>query len=352
MDSKKTFSFLLITLGFFFVSRDIQPAQAKCNAFDITCKDSAIRETGRRIDPTNPNSRTREVLRENDPTSREFGENQWGNAGGAAYPAASAIMRGRHGSSVGLDDIQKKYLRPYYGNLVDQVVVVYNARMMNEWTALGYKIPLGGVEAAAQTYCNRIYVGDSYQKGNRAQLLLLAHELRHSQQCQELGGEGKFGYHYFREYKRAGLSYENNALERSAEERANTIARSVPNDLIAASVSKINFCNKTSNKDVYAVFSSFDSTNGWKSNGWYKVDSNKCREISIGRPYNGDVYIYGQADQGRTTWSGKDATFCINQKVAFAIPNSDKSCNGSDYKRVGMNKFSIKVGTNTWNFNP
>jgi hypothetical protein len=93
------------------------------------------------------------------------------------------------------------------------------------------RLKLSKVDSAAQTYCNRIYVKDSYQSGNRDQLLLLAHELRHAQQCTELGGEGKFGFHYFREYKRAGHNYENNSLEKSAEERASTIARSVPNEL-------------------------------------------------------------------------------------------------------------------------
>jgi hypothetical protein len=178
-----------------------------CNDWDVTC-----------------NSNVKPITK---PIAREA----WGEAGAIAYPAAASIMRGRHGRSVGLDDIQKKYLRPHYGGLVDKVVVVYNAKMMSEWSALGKNINLGGVDSAAQTYCNRIYVKDSHQSGNRDQLLLLAHELRHAQQCQELGGEGKFGYHYFREYKRAGQNYENNKLEQSAEERANSIASSVPNQL-------------------------------------------------------------------------------------------------------------------------
>jgi hypothetical protein len=180
-------------------------ANAGCNRFDFTC---------------NPHVKK---------ITKPIAEGSWGEAGAIAYPAAARIMRGRHGSSIGLDQIQKQYLRPHYGSLVDQVVVVYNARMMSEWSALGKNINLGGVNSAAQTYCNRIYVKDSYQSGNRGQLLLLAHELRHSQQCQELGGEGKFGYHYFKEYKRAGQNYENNSLEQSAQERAKTIASSVPN---------------------------------------------------------------------------------------------------------------------------
>ncbi len=188
-----------------------QPAKAGCARWDVACK---LREAGRQIDPTNPNSDTRRILRENDPTSPAFAENQWGNAGGAGYPAAAEWMRANNGSSQGLDETQKRYLRPHFGNLVDRVVVVYNANLMDEWSALGYRIDLG--ESAAQTYCERIYVDDPYNSGDFAQIELLAHELTHSKQCEQLGGAGKFGYHYFREYKRAGQNYENNKLEREA----------------------------------------------------------------------------------------------------------------------------------------
>lgn len=60
-----------------------------------------------------------------------FAEKAWGEAGGAAYPSAASIMRGRHGGSQGLDEFQKRNLRPSFGDLVDQVVVIYNARMMD-----------------------------------------------------------------------------------------------------------------------------------------------------------------------------------------------------------------------------
>jgi hypothetical protein len=205
------------------------------NAHAKPCGGGFFSKVGCAIDPTNPESNGGKTQKidptKNIPGSKYVAEQAWGEAGRSAYPSAASIMRGRHGNSVGLDDIQQKFLRPHYGNLVDQVVVFYNAKMMSEWTALGKKIDLGETESAAQTYCSRIYVSGSYQKGDRDQLLLLAHELRHSQQCQELGGAGKFGFHYFREYKRAGLSYENNELEKSARQLANTIANVLPNDL-------------------------------------------------------------------------------------------------------------------------
>jgi len=48
----------------------------------------------------------------------------------------------------------------------------------------------------------------------------------HSKQCEQLGGEEKFGFQYFKEYKRAGLNYENNKLEREASSFENRFAQS------------------------------------------------------------------------------------------------------------------------------
>lgn len=156
----------------------------------------------------------------NIPGSAVVAEEAWGGSGASAYPAAAEIMRQRNGIGQRLDERQKQLLRPHFGSLVDRVSVAYNARMMSDWCAAGKCVNLGGVESAAQTYCNNIYVAGSYQANNPAQIRLLAHELFHSRQCEQLGGAGKFGYHYFKEYKKAGQNYENNKLEREARDFA------------------------------------------------------------------------------------------------------------------------------------
>lgn len=161
------------------------------------------------------------------PGSAEAVEQAWGEAGSAAYQAAARIMRERNGSGQGLDETQKRFLRQRYGGLVDQVSVRYGARMMSEWCALGKCVNLGGVDSAAQTYCDHIYVSNSYRPNDSDQLALLAHEVRHSQQCRERGGEGGFGFHYFREYKRAGQNYANNSMEVDAENTARDFTRNV-----------------------------------------------------------------------------------------------------------------------------
>lgn len=115
-----------------------------------------------------------------------------------------------------LDETQKRYLRPYFGGLVDHIVVIYNAKLMDEWVHAGFKTEIGLGDSTAQTYCERIYIDDKYKSIDSAQLTLLAHELIHSKQCEQFGGGGEFGYYYFREFKRAGQSYEDNKLERNA----------------------------------------------------------------------------------------------------------------------------------------
>ena len=139
-----------------------------------------------------------------------------GDAGAGAYQAAAEWMQANNGSSQSLDEMQKRYLRPHFGDLVDRVVVIYNANLMDEWSAFGYRVDLG--ESAAQTYCNRIYLDDPYQARDLNQIILLAHEMVHSRQCESYGGAGGFGWHYFKEYYEGGNSYRNNRLEREAFE--------------------------------------------------------------------------------------------------------------------------------------
>jgi hypothetical protein len=161
------------------------------------------------------------------PITKPLVEDLWGEAGQNAYTAASRIMYQSNGSSRPLDDEQKRWLRPLFGSIVDRVAVVYNSRMMERWgiPGTGKDIVLNSSESDGQTYCDRIYLRNSYRYGDIDQIYLLAHELEHSAQCERLGGMQRFGWHYFKEYKRAGLNYENNKLEREAREKANMLQR-------------------------------------------------------------------------------------------------------------------------------
>jgi hypothetical protein len=188
-------SILLAVNILVFGNSNSQSFQAeRCNWSDITC---------------NPD------LKE---YTKAIAEEAWGQAGIVAYQAAAQWMRANNGSTQELDNIQKQHLRPFFGDLVDRVAIAYNARLMDDWLYAGFKIDIGQVDSVAQTYCDRIYIERSYKPNDPGQLTLLAHELMHSRQCEQFGGVGKFGYYYFREFKKAGQSYENNKLEREAND--------------------------------------------------------------------------------------------------------------------------------------
>ncbi len=162
---------------------------------------------------------------------KDLTEEAWGQAGAIAYPAAAQWMRTSNATSQYLDKTQKRYLRTYFGDLVDRVVVIYNAQLMDDWLYAEFKIDIGQVDSIAQTYCKRIYVKDSYKLGDFDQLKLLAHELTHSRQCEQLGGADKFGYYYFREFKKAGQRYEKNKLEKEANKYEEQFAGWLSNQL-------------------------------------------------------------------------------------------------------------------------
>ncbi|MDM3847084.1 MAG: hypothetical protein PT120_12255 [Aphanizomenon gracile PMC649.10] len=160
------------------------------------------------------------------PGSKKVAEEAWGEAGRGMYRAAAEFMSrdNRKIPAYSLDSRQKELLRPEFGSLVDKVTVQYGADMMDRWGSGKFQISQG---SDGQTFCNRIYIQDPYKQNDYGQLILLAHELQHSRQCENLGGMSNFGYRYFKEFKKAGQSYANNSLEREAETVANRVQQYV-----------------------------------------------------------------------------------------------------------------------------
>lgn len=110
----------------------------------------------------------------------------------------------------------------------------------------------------------------------------------------------------------------------------------------------LNFCNQTNNP-IYTSYVAYDQNNGWQSRGWYRVEAQQCRDVSLQREYRGNVYMYGEYNQGEQYWGGNDASFCVHRTNRFDLPNADRSaCNGRDWKRVSMRLFSVRPGQNTW----
>jgi Ca2+-binding RTX toxin-like protein len=141
-------------------------------------------------------------------------EPEWGAFGAIAYPSGALIMAARNPIGVGLTNIQKQYLRPYFDNLVDRVVIHYNAVLLNELGGFqgSPKIPLH--DTAAQTFGLNIYISapstNSFFELHRA----LAHELFHAQQYEQRGSSlASFGRDFFAGYYSGGLNELSNPIE-------------------------------------------------------------------------------------------------------------------------------------------
>jgi Domain of unknown function (DUF4157) len=155
----------------------------------------------------------------------------WGETGATVLPLAAQIMAIRNAEGIPLDAAQKGYLRPLFGDLVDRVTIVYQAQLLDRWSQDGKETHIGTVNSAAQTYCDRIYIRAAYKPRRTDGLILLAHEMTHSQQCQQAGGISKFGKNYFQGYDRGGQVYENNPLEKSARAIEKKFVRQLCNSI-------------------------------------------------------------------------------------------------------------------------
>jgi hypothetical protein len=140
----------------------------------------------------------------------------WGNSGALMMPFAAQVAASRNPAGQPLTSQQKKYLRPDFGDLVDQVRVNYNAKLLDRWSNGDREVHVGEVDAAAQAFCDRIYIRADHQPQDTAQLVLLAHELTHFQQCLQQGGIQKFGTSYFAAYQQAKQDYASNQFEQAA----------------------------------------------------------------------------------------------------------------------------------------
>ncbi|MGE3540660.1 MAG: DUF4157 domain-containing protein [Candidatus Tectimicrobiota bacterium] len=125
-----------------------------------------------------------------------------------------------------LDATVVAYLRPWFGSLVEPVRVVWQARL-NDRFVLGGEVLARG--SRAQTYGYHIYVAASQgaaDPGSSLQLLLLAHELVHTEQFVQAGGRvSRFCQAYIQGWEQRGGIYTANPLEQEAFERTFALAQ-------------------------------------------------------------------------------------------------------------------------------
>ena len=121
---------------------------------------------------------------------------------------------------------------------------------------------------------------------------------------------------------------------------------------------KLSLCNKSHVREIYAAYAYWvpkqrrGRGGGWSATGWYKIQSQRCRTVTVGHNgYKGSVYVF--AEGGGTKWTGRDARFCVHDSKGFTLRRADESpCNGQNYKRVRMTKYKVRPGGNRYNFRP
>jgi hypothetical protein len=138
-----------------------------------------------------------------------------------AMQAASVISRSRNPGPVGLSPEQKVWLEPLYGEVVHDIKVHWDARLIHGWKAGGQAHVMG--DTSAMTLGDHVFYAGPHRPGALDQIVILAHELQHSAQARSRGGLPGFANAYCRAYYRSGYDYWTNALEVEARQMARQI---------------------------------------------------------------------------------------------------------------------------------
>jgi hypothetical protein len=148
--------------------------------------------------------------------------------GSSACVANAEVTHARNARrpSQPLDATAQYYLRPWFGDLVDKVRVVWKARL-NDHIEIARRVLPGG--SRAQTYGYQVYMAPSQRArdpGNPHQLILLAHELVHTEQYVRAGESlPRFCQEYVQNWAQSGGVYAQNPLEQEAFEKAFVFAQ-------------------------------------------------------------------------------------------------------------------------------
>lgn len=117
--------------------------------------------------------------------------------------------------------------------------------------------------------------------------------------------------------------------------------------------SNLTLCNRR-NEEIWTVTAHYvkpkrrGRERGWVTEGWWKINPGQCRKLWNNTSYTGDIYLHATTRRGDLP--GRDARLCVHKGSAFKISDSDKNCSGQNRKKVGMSKFVVRSGNNTWNF--
>jgi hypothetical protein len=166
-------------------------------------------------------------------------EEAWGEAGRRLYPEAARVMSKRSPTGEQIDRDMKDQLRPKFGELVNKVTLHWGTPPLDEWADPRFGIRLSSSDTEAQTYGYNIYI--RYRKGQKDVdvLRILSHEMMHVKQFERYDKSlSNFGYHYFKEYKKANENYAKNKLEKEA------VAADLPANSSADRPQALNECRR------------------------------------------------------------------------------------------------------------
>jgi hypothetical protein len=159
-------------------------------------------------------------------------EEAWGEGGRVAYVSGAEIMLARSPMGVPLNSRLKQALRPVFNDVVDRVRMHWDVEPLDRWARSNVAdierigIDIGYPDTTGQTYGHDVFIRyseSSIDDSTRTQdrLHLLIHELQHVVQYEKWDSSlSNFGYHYFKKYKQANQSYENNEVEVEANQVA------------------------------------------------------------------------------------------------------------------------------------
>lgn len=135
-----------------------------------------------------------------------------------------------------LDGTSRYYLRPWFGDLVDRVRVIWNARLNDQMEFVRGLIAPG---SRAQTYGYQLYIAPSQgapDPESTPQLLLLAHELVHTAQYVRYGEDlARFCHEYMQGWVQSRGVYAQNPLEQEAFDTAFAFAQWLGQQTLAPS---------------------------------------------------------------------------------------------------------------------
>jgi len=114
---------------------------------------------------------------------------------------------------------------------------------------------------------------------------------------------------------------------------------------LAFSQTRISFVNNTE-EAVNAACAKYNDKTGWTTEGWWVIEANSTKEISLGDYAYDIVYVYGYS--ASLEWGDGQYQFCIDTQNKFAFANADINCNST---KKTFSDFYLQVGeVNEWFF--